>query len=220
MRRTFELISCVALGLLVAIQTQAITLSFNPSSQFTRASSVDVALVISGLASGAPPSLSTFDVDISFNPDILAFASATFGDPVLGDQLDLFSLGSLTSATAGVGTANLFELSFDSQTDLDALQAGNFTLATLTFNTKGKGFSPLEISVNALGDSLGNSLTAGVRSGVIAVPEPSSLLLSGLGLVGLIGCIYRRKEPITGLQSKERRGIERAKYPWGSKWTP
>jgi len=124
MRRTFELISCVALGLLVAIQTQAITLSFNPSSQFTRASSVDVALVISGLASGAPPSLSTFDVDISFNPDILAFASATFGDPVLGDQLDLFSLGSLTSATAGVGTANLFELSFDSQTDLDGYRQG------------------------------------------------------------------------------------------------
>jgi len=44
MRRTFELISCVALGLLVAIQTQAITLSFNPATQYTHATSVDVAL--------------------------------------------------------------------------------------------------------------------------------------------------------------------------------
>lgn len=194
MKKIFAFSFGTVLWILTAFPSQAaIILSFNPTVQNVPVgSSVDVALVISGLTDGAAPSLSTFDLDVSFNPAILGFDNATFGDPVLGDQLDLSGMGSLTSATPGVDTVNLFELSFDSPSDLNTLQAGSFTLATLTFNALSIGTSNLEISVNALGDSLGDPLTATIQSGSIkSIPEPPSLLLVSMGILGMIGVMRK-----------------------------
>ena len=174
----------------------AITLGIDPPSQdvnFGDQAMVD--LTISGLGDFAPDSLSVFDLDISFDASIVSFNSAVFGD-----QLDLFGLGSITGVTPGAGTVNLFELSFDLPDDLDALQAGSFTLATLTFDTAGLGLSALDISINALGDSLGNPLDADIVNGAITVvdpsattviPEPSTYALMIFGLIGL--CMARKR---------------------------
>lgn len=205
-RESMQRILKSALGavlLALVFPSHAITISFNPTAQTTTAgSSTDVALVISGLTAGAAPSLSTFDLDVSFDPAVLDFGSATFGDPILGDQLDLFGLGSLALATPGVGTVNLFELSFDLPSDIDALQAGSFTLATLTFNALAVGASDLGISINTLGDSLGDPLSATVQGGSIVsrgpsiVPEPSSLLLLVLGLLSMALWPTRRQRSL------------------------
>jgi hypothetical protein len=186
-----------ALLLLLTGLAGAITLQVDPSDQdVTIGSTVNAKLLVSGLGSGAAPSLSTFDLDVTFD-SILSFLDFTFGDPILDDQLDLSSLGSITAVSPGVGTVNLFELSFDTSTDLDTLQAGSFTLGTLRFGALSTGVSAIGISVNALGDANGDPLTAEIVGGRVAVsaaqvPEPASVLLLLAGVVGFAG--FRARE--------------------------
>lgn len=189
MKKIIRSLLSTALLLLSTGNSQAITLSFDPVAQnMTVGHAVDVALKISGLVDTNSPSLGTYDLDISFDPGVLSFSSASFGDPILGDQLDVLGLG-VNPTFAGItsaGVLNLFELSLDFATDLNNLQAGSFTLATLTFDTHGVGTSALGISITSLGDANGDPLTAGVANGSITVPEPAMLPLLGSGLFGFI----------------------------------
>ena len=177
----------------------AATLAFDPSDQAVSVgSTVSVAVVVSGLGAGVAPSLSTFDLDLTFDGGVMSFLSFTFGDPILGDQLDLAGLGSITDTTAGAGAVNVFELSVDSAADLDALQASAFTLGTLRFTASSAGASSLGITINALGDANGDSLSAGVGAGrvavvgVVPVSWPAPLLLLLIGAVGFAGFRVRR----------------------------
>lgn len=179
------------LVLVGASSSHAHDIWFEPWSQeVVIGTPVDVAIAIdTGEGSEA---VSVFDLDVLFDPTILAPNAVVFGDSVLGDQLDLFGLGSIIDATQGVGVMNLAELSLDSPDDLEALQADFFTLATVTFDTLAFGTSTLEISVNALGDAFGNPLRAYVGDGSVgAVPEPRACVLFGTGLI-VVGIGLRR----------------------------
>ncbi len=196
MKKSIAAALCAAWALLATSESHAILIEFVPDSQsVTLGSTADVELVVSGLDDFSADSLSVFDIDVSFDPALLDFTAVAFGDPVLGDRLDLFGLGSFTDVIPGVGTVNLFELSFDLPGDLDTLQAGSFTLATLTFDTLALGTSALLVSINALGDSFGFPLFADVSAGSItSVPEPSALALFWVGLAALAFVSRRRKK--------------------------
>jgi hypothetical protein len=182
--------------------SQAVSITLEPLAQnILIGSHADVAVRISGLGtppgnSGTSPSLSTYDLDIGFNPGILAFSGATLGDPGLGNQLDLFNLGNNpASVTSGAGKVNIFELSPDLPADLVALQAKDFILAILSFDTISLGTSALGVVVNALGDEVGAPLSPSVFGAAVTVtPEPGTIVL--LGTVMLVGLGYGWRRPV------------------------
>lgn len=188
---------CLLLVFGVAQFLQAASIGVTPSIQTVNlGDQAIVSLDVSGLGSGSAPSVGAFDIDLSFDSSILALNSVVFGDPVLGDQLDLFSLGSIFGTTSGAGTVNVFQISLDFPDDLNLLQADAFTLATFTFDTVAAGSSLLGLTLNALGDADGLSLEATLSGGSVnvagaeppPVPTPEgpawatyALLLGSLG---------------------------------------
>ena len=137
-----------------------------------------------------PGVFSASDLNVNFNPAVISFNRATFGEPIFGDQLNLFGLGNLAFPTTGASSVEVFELAFDAVTDLTDLQAPDFILATLTYDAIGAGTSPLTFSGVVLGDANGDPLRATTSDGSVTVdaatrsiPEPSTMLLVALGLV-------------------------------------
>src|SRR5271154_4373648 len=97
----------------------AATVSLSPASSTTAVGSpLTLGLIISGLGSGT--ALGAFDISVNFNSSLFSFQSARFGDPVLGDQLDLSKLGlNSPTATLGVGSVDFIETDiFDSPSTL------------------------------------------------------------------------------------------------------
>ena len=171
---------------------QATLLDFVPAVQAVEmGSSVDGSIRVSGLDDFVAPSPGTFDLDLAFDPPLLVFGSATIGDLALGDQRDLFGLGSVTNISADTpGVVSLLEPSLETASDLNTLQHRTFTLATFTFNTLGVGTSPLTLPPLVLGDAHGRALAATTESGSIevtgiAVLGAASIWLLGIGLTAL-----------------------------------
>lgn len=196
MKRVLK-IALVTFSLLVAaIPSYAATISLSPASQSVfMGQGFQVDVIASGLVGGAAPSLGVYDIDINFDPAVLSFSTAVFGDPVLGNQLDLGSaFGSVNDFNAGVGTVNLFEVSFADPADLDSMQADSFILATLSFSGLGFGTSALSLNVNILGDSLQDPISSqvGPNATISVVPEPTGLALAFAGLLALAAVRARR----------------------------
>ena len=191
----YKLIVLAMLLLANGMVQAAINLGINPVAQ--SGNSIDIGIVISGLDAGVAPSLSTYDLDLHFDPSQLFFASAVFGDSVLGNQLDLFNSGSNleTAEITSPGVLNLFELSLDSSADLNTFQADSFTLTTLTFNILNADTRELNIDINALGDTDGSPLSnvTVTTATITTVPLPPAFFMMFSGLFAVLGT--RRNRP-------------------------
>ncbi len=192
----FSPVSLLPLVFLAAISTVqgAIQLTLDPAaSQVDLGDTTDLFVGINGL--GDPPSLSAYDLTVNYDPTLFSFMGLTYGDPMIGDQLNLSGFGTETSQTPGVNFISFSEVSFDSAEKLDTIQASSFVLVTLEFqalNTNGIGnFSVADGGV--LGDSYGNPLTASslgtatIEAGAAgsSTPEPYMFVPSLMALVAL-----------------------------------
>ena len=203
MKKVLFLAVVLVVVVFFSLSAFAATIGFEPVSQTVPVGeSVSVDLVISGLGDGTSPSLAGFDLFIEYDPTILALSDVSFGDPDLGDQLDVlfWGINDYDVSTYAPGIEEIFELSWNPAADLVDQQAPSFVLATLTFDTLSVGTSPLEIVdpnppfvASRLSDELGNALDFERESGSITpVPIPGTFILFGFGLGG-IGILRKKK---------------------------
>ncbi len=175
----------------------AITIGFNSTTQTVNWAEIfTMDVVVSGLASEI---VSTFDLDVTYDTNILAATGVTFSS-LLGDPA-MFEADNGSVLTAG--RIDLWEVSFLSDSELGQLQAdslGSFSLATLSFkairdgitnmlfdpntipgiDVKGLSATPLILDISAA------SVTVTGQSN--PVPEPTTLWLCLLGF----GVLVRR----------------------------
>ena len=202
MRRGWLLALAVGAAVFLSVGSAwAVSIDIVPASQDVLVGdTVDVEIAISGLGNLGVPSLGAFDIVLAFDPTVLTYQSAVFGDPLLGDELDVWDFGmNPMGVTSGAGTVNPWEVSLDFPIDLDTLQAGDFTLVTLSFAAAGPGTSTLTLWANALGDAAGAPLAADLGGGSVsvqsAVPEPTATLLFGIGSL-VVALAVRRSSSV------------------------
>ncbi|SEO08273.1 PEP-CTERM protein-sorting domain-containing protein [Duganella sp. CF517] len=185
----FTFLRIVLLACLLSAQAASATVvqASAVNQQPVLGASVLVTISIAGLDSPSPQSLAAFDLDLSFDPTILALTGVSYGT-----GLDVLGLGSLQFTTESTHLVNLLEISLDDAATLSALQGESFQLVALTFSTIGVGTSDLALTLNALGDANGASIAAqGIDGSVqvigppLAVPEPGTpvMLLAGLAVL-------------------------------------
>jgi len=182
----------------------AISLNLEPSSyHLSVRSPFTVNLVVNGLGDHTAPSLSAFDVDVSFDALLFSLGTVTFG-PGLGDLFMDEAMAALNSSTPG--TVNLSEFSmlevnssncfFCTGPYLEDLQTSTLTLASLSFTAVQSGTGSFGLAVNSFADGFGDPLIAGLSAiPSVSVPNPDPLWLFCIGFAALGVFRFRLAKP-------------------------
>lgn len=180
--------SLLLFALALPAQASVVVSIITDTSETQVGGNVSFAVNISGLDGAV--ALSSYDLSVNFDPALLQFNSATFGDPILGDQLDVAQSGlNFPAALAGEGLVSLIEFSLDDSSDLLGQQADDFTLARLFFTAISSGISPLNLTINSLADHESIPLIADSNSSsvfIATVPIPSAIWMFAPALAWVV----------------------------------
>jgi hypothetical protein len=188
MRKMFVLFACF---LLCSVgSASAVTLSLNPSNVTVNVGDTFNITLDAQLSDNLaqPGAISAWDVDVLYNPSQMVFVNYSLGG-WLGNSIDL-SLGDI-----GGGLVDLAEVSLEDPQDLIGTQPDPFLLATLQFECLTAGNSQILLTLQNVGDEIGDPINAHVGAPVSVtqtqVPEPSTFMLIVTGLLGF-GVLRRR----------------------------
>jgi hypothetical protein len=174
------------------------------SSQVAVGGGVTLDFKVSGLSGSVGDSLSGFDINLLFDPTVLALRSYSFSDGGGTNWLSLPEAGAMSFVSDVIvsgNTIDAFGVSGNSAAALDAGQPDNFRFLSIAFEALAQGSTNVSVDLadpNLLFlDSNGAPLSMRMlnsaasitiqANGSSATPEPNGLLLVALGLATLLG---------------------------------
>lgn len=170
---------------MVSVDTDPSTAGVQSSLSILLGNPFSVDVGITGVEAGQP--LNAYEFDLVFDPFILGATSVTSGGFL---PAPAFVIESDTTSP----DVNFAEFA------LVLSAVGDGVLASVSFNTLGLGTSSLDLTNVILASSIppGTQIPATLSDGSVTVtslqpiPEPSTVLLLGAGIVGLMGARWRR----------------------------
>ncbi len=189
-------INCLALlaASMLVTQAEAASVSINPSASLINVGqSMSVDVVISNLGGSY---VGAFEFDLNYDTSVLTFNSYNLTDNLGDITPDVGNAEDWSLVDNGFGFPHIAELSYWDDLDDFSLQGDSFTLATIYFTGSGVGSSGLSFDSVLISDELGDEIATSLTGGsvdVSPVPEPSTLILFGFGLTGLMAVRKKKK---------------------------
>ena len=196
-RATINIAALLAIAMLFPSSERAasITLTAQPT-HFSIGEISEISVNVSGLNGATGVSLGGFDFVLQYDLSAFTLSNTSFGDPFLGDQLDLSHEGSLAEVQRQANGVRFFELSLDDGALLNTSQANSFQLVSFTLTALANGQFPLTLTSGIFADSVGNNLAVQVSPAVLTVgdvtttPEPQTCLLVMVPLTALMASVW------------------------------
>jgi hypothetical protein len=171
-----------------------------PSQTVAVGQPVTVKLLVTGLeAGGAAEIIGAVDLDIEYDPGLLAPTDVTLGSSLADGPASSFQSFDLSTP----GVVDLAEVSLLADSALESTQPGSFLLATIAFNTLTIGMSSLTVVFDQFND------VKGFNADVLILEARNGTVTAGVPQAPITDLVARAKDkkidlqwtPVTGAKS-------------------